>query len=123
MLRRELLLTVVGIGLSAAVEARPRPQPDFRTADLIGGSFAMRTSQLALQRTSNPDVINFAHAEIAEQAEVAQQLGAEPGSAPVRADQALILAKLERAGPPLKGCTCKARLVGIESCLRSTPGF
>jgi len=38
----------------------------------------MRTSQLALTRTGNPDVINFANAEIAEQVQVSTRLARRP---------------------------------------------
>jgi len=61
----------------------------------MGGSFAMQTSQLALTRTSNPDVVNFANAEIAEQVQVATTLGAAPGSAPLRRDQAAVMQQLQ----------------------------
>src|SRR3954464_4830174 len=96
MLRRSFLLALGGLGLSTyTAQSKPSPQRDFRTADLMGGAFAMRTSQLALTRTGNPDVINFANAEIAEQVQVATALGAAPGSAPMRADHAALLSRLE----------------------------
>jgi putative membrane protein len=96
MLRRSFLLALGGLGLSTcAVQARTAPQRDFRTADLMGGAFAMQTSQLALTRTGNPDVINFANAEIAEQVQVATALGAAPGSAPLRPDHAMVLQRLQ----------------------------
>ncbi|MBH5370551.1 hypothetical protein [Bradyrhizobium glycinis] len=57
MLRRSFLLALGGLGLSTyTARARTVPQRDFRTADLMGGAFAMQTSQLALTRTSNPFV-------------------------------------------------------------------
>ncbi|MGY3448579.1 DUF4142 domain-containing protein [Bradyrhizobium sp. USDA 4353] len=94
--RRSFLLALGALGLSAgATQARPRMVADFRTADLAGGAFAMTTSQLALTRTGNPDVINFANAEIAEQVQVATALGAAPGSAPMRTDHAVLLRQLE----------------------------
>jgi putative membrane protein len=96
MLRRSFLLSLGALGLSTfGAHARTHPQADFRTADLMGGSFAMRTSQLALGRTGNPDVINFANAEIAEQVQVALGLGAAPGSAPLRPDHSALLMQLE----------------------------
>jgi putative membrane protein len=61
----------------------------------MGGSFAMQTSQLALTRTRNPALINFANAEISEQTQVAVALGAAPGSAPLRPDHANLLRQLE----------------------------
>jgi len=96
MLRRSFLLALGGLGLSTySAQSKPIPRPDFRTADLMGGSFAMQTSQLALTRTGNPDVINFANAEIAEQAQVAGALGAAPGSAPLRTDHAALIQRLQ----------------------------
>jgi putative membrane protein len=96
MLRRSFLLALGGLGLSAyAAQSKTLPQKDFRTADLVGGSFAMQTSQLALTRTRNPALINFANAEISEQTQVAMALGAAPGSAPLRPDHAALLRQLE----------------------------
>src|SRR3954447_23769814 len=97
MLRRSFLLTLGGLGLSTyAAQSKPVPQRDFRTADLMGGAFAMQTSQLALTRTGNPDIVNFANAEIAEQVQVASALGAAPGSAPLRPDHARLLTQLQQ---------------------------
>ncbi|WP_210347629.1 DUF4142 domain-containing protein [Bradyrhizobium diazoefficiens] len=92
------MLALGGVGLSTyTAQARRLPQRDFRTADLMGGSFAMQTSQLALTRTGNPDIINFANAEIAEQVRVASALNAAPGSAPLRSDHAALLQRLQAA--------------------------
>jgi putative membrane protein len=96
MLRRSFLLALGGLGLSTyTAQSKPIPQRDFRTADLMGGAFAMQTSQLALTRTGNPDIVNFANAEIAEQVQVASALGAAPGSAPLRPDHAALLQRLQ----------------------------
>jgi putative membrane protein len=95
MLRRSFLLGLGAVGFAASsVQARPAMRADFRTADLMGGAFAMKTSQLALGRTGNPDVINFANAEIAEQVQVATSLGAAPDTAPLRPDHAVLLERL-----------------------------
>src|SRR5215213_3475287 len=102
MQRRSFLLALGGLGFSAcAAHSKAIPAMDFRTADLMGGSFAMQTSQLALTRTGNPDVINFANAEIAEQIQVAAALGAAPGSTPLRPDHADMVARLD--GVPAGG--------------------
>nr|WP_256466907.1 DUF4142 domain-containing protein [Bradyrhizobium sp. 1] len=61
----------------------------------MGGAFAMQTSQLALTRTGNADIVNFANAEIAEQVQVASALGAAPGSAPLRPDHAALFQRLQ----------------------------
>jgi putative membrane protein len=96
MLRRSFLLALGGLGLSTyAAQSKPVPQRDFRTADLMGGAFAMQTSQLALTRTGNPDIIDFANAEIAEQVQVASALGAAAGSAPLLPDHAALLQRLQ----------------------------
>ena len=86
----------------------------------MGGAFAMQTSQLALTRTRNPDVINFANAEIAEQMQVASALGAAPGSAPLRPDYAVLL---RQATPSdgWTGCMCKGKSADAANCSRSTP--
>lgn len=52
------------------------PKPIVREIFELLGTFATQTSQLALTRTSNRDLINFVNAEIAEQAQVASALGA-----------------------------------------------
>src|SRR3954469_3766025 len=95
MERRSFLFALGALCLShESVLARPVPR-DFRSAQLMGGSFAMMFSQLALTRTGNPDVINFANAEIAEQVQVATALGAAPGSAPLRTDHAALIQRLQ----------------------------
>lgn len=96
MLRRSFLLALGGLGLSTyTAQSKPIPQRHFRTADLRGGACAVQTSQLALSRTGNPDLINFANAEIAEQVQVATALGAAPGSAPLRPDHAALFQRLQ----------------------------
>jgi putative membrane protein len=97
MLRRSFLLSLAALGMSAAgVQARNGGSRDFRTADLMTGGFAMKSSQVALVQTENPDVINFANAEIAEQIDVAAALGAVPGSAPLRGDHSILLTQLQQ---------------------------
>ena len=98
MLRRSFLMSLAALGLSSAgVQARTVASRDFRTADLMTGGFALMSSQIALNQTANPDLINFANAEIAEQVQVAAALGAAPGSAPLRADHALLVTQLQQA--------------------------
>jgi putative membrane protein len=97
MERRSFLLALAGLGvLGSQAEARISPIADFRTRDLMGGEFAMQTSRLALSKTGNPDIINFANAEIAEQVQVANALAAVPGTAPMRPDHVALFARLER---------------------------
>jgi len=98
MQRRSFLLALGALGFSTcAAQSKPIPRKDFRTADLIGGAFAMQTSQLALTRPRNPDVTSFANAEITEQMQVAAALAAAPGTVPLRNDHAALLRQLEAA--------------------------
>jgi putative membrane protein len=101
MERRSFLLALGALCLSHEGVLARSLRRDFRTADLMGGSFAMMSSQLALNRSSNPEVINLANAEIAEQVQVANALGAAPGSAPLRADHADMMSRLN--GVPAGG--------------------
>jgi putative membrane protein len=120
MERRTFLLSLAGLGLlSGGAIARPAPMPDFRTADLGGGEFAMRTSQIALSRTSNADVVQFANAEIAEQLNVATALGSAPGMGPLRSDHAAIISRLEamRPGPAFDAMYVKGQIAGHRELL------
>lgn len=120
MQRRSFLLALVGVGLAGRVaEARLAPVVDFRTQDLVGGEFAMRSSRLALSKTRNPDIMNFANAEIAEQVQVATALGAAPGSAPLRADHAAIFTRLEGlpAGSSFDAMYVKGQIAGHRELL------
>ncbi|KAA2237434.1 DUF4142 domain-containing protein [Salinarimonas soli] len=71
----------------------------YRMAALMGGDFAILMSELALQRSRNPHVRRFAQLEINEQVSVAASLGAQPGTAGLRPDQAALLDRLN-ATPP-----------------------
>src|SRR4051794_34376851 len=125
MERRDFLLALAGLALSgtSALAARS-PRADFRTADLMGGEFAMRTSRLALTRTGNPDIVNFANAEIAEQLQVAALLGAAPGTAPLRADHAALLARLEAmpGGGAFNDAYVKGQIAGHRELLALNRG-
>jgi putative membrane protein len=120
MQRRSFLLALMGVGFAGSVaEARLAPVADFRTQDLVGGEFAMRSSRLALSKTNNPDIMNFASAEIAEQVQVATALGALPGTAPLRADHSTILTRLENmpAGPNFNAMYVKGQIAGHRELL------
>lgn len=95
MERRSFLLGVLGAGLLSTVASAQGAAGDFRTMELGGGEFATRTSRIALARTTNPDIVQFANAEIAEQTNVAVMLGSMPGMGPLRADHAQMAAQLE----------------------------
>jgi putative membrane protein len=72
---------------------------DFRLRELMGGGFALKSSQLATAKSEHPGVVSFAHSEIAEQLQIANILGAIPGEAPLRADHSRSLARLQAAEP------------------------
>lgn len=72
---------------------------DYRTMALMGGEFAIQTSQIALERARSRDVRGFAELEIAEQTGIAASLGTRPGGVALRPDQAQIVQQLS-AMPP-----------------------
>lgn len=85
---------------------------------LLGGDFATITSQLALQRSQNPVVRQFAELEIAEQAAVATAFGARPGATGVRPDQNAIIAQLQAAqGPAFDVMYIDGQIAGHEELL------
>lgn len=101
--RRSVLLALAGV-VSAAPMASAQPllpaSPDqFRLSELMGGEFAILTSRLALERSRNPNVRNFAQLEINEQTAIAAALGATPGTVQPRPDQLAIVQQLQGIGP------------------------
>lgn len=104
--RRTALLGLASALALAPDTLRATPLPraalsprGYRMAALMGGDFAILTSELALQRSRNPHVRRFAQLEIHEQVAVAASLGARPGTAGLRPDQAALLDRLA-ATPP-----------------------
>lgn len=71
----------------------------YRLAALEGGEFAIATSQLALATSRSPSIRAFAEAEIAEQANIAAQLGGRPGEVSLRADHVAMIEQLRAASP------------------------
>jgi putative membrane protein len=110
------LLAAAAATAHSSAFARTKPVKDFRAADLIGGEFAMRSSQTALARSKNPDILTFANEEIAEQTQVAAALQAAPGSAPLRSDHAKLAATLEAtpAGPSFDRIYVQGQLLGHQ---------
>lgn len=100
--RRAALMALAGaipFAQTALAQSGPIGPDQYRLMALMGGEFAIRTSQLALQRGQSAGVRQFAQLEINEQTAVAASLGAAPGSAPLRSDQAALLQQLA-ATPP-----------------------
>src|SRR4051812_8115440 len=120
MERRMFLLGVAAIGLSGpAYGARGRVPADFRSLDLMAGGFALKSSQLTLNKSTSPDIARFANAEIAEQVQVSEMLGAAPGTAPLRPDHAVMLGRLSSmpAGRLFERTYVQGQLVGHRELL------
>jgi len=119
--RRSFLLALGGLGFgsSAFAKSMGMGMDDFRTADLAGGEFAMRTSQIALTKITSPDIANFANAEIAEQLNIANALGATPGMSLVRTDRLAAVAELQDipAGPAFNAMYVKGQITGHRELL------
>ena len=95
------------------------PGGQFRLTDLMGGEFAIVTSKLALERSRNPHVRDFAQLEINEQVSVAAALGASPGSVRPRPDQIAIVQRLAsmRSGPRFDHAYILGQIKGHEELL------
>jgi putative membrane protein len=97
MQRRLFLGAAAGLGLVAATAAKAQILGDASsgTGSLLSvGGFSLQSSQIALQRSRNAQVRNFAQLEANEQAAVAAALGAQPGSVPPTEEQAAMLQQL-----------------------------
>ncbi len=81
--------------MAPATAAAVSSPAQFRTMVLMTGGFAMQTSQVALERSRNPQVREFAQLEVNEQIALAAALGARPGSTPLRPDHAQMLQQLQ----------------------------
>lgn len=101
--RRSVLFALAGVAAAAPMaSAQPllSTSPDqFRLSELMGGEFAIATSRLALERSRNPQVRNFAQLEINEQTAVAAALGTVPGGVQPRPDQIAIIQQLQGMAP------------------------
>jgi putative membrane protein len=97
MQRRAFLVAAAGASLVASAGAKAQGfggASDGTTRVLMVGGFSLQTSQLALQRSRNSKVRDFAQLEANEQAAVAAALGAQPGSVPLSQEEAEQLQQL-----------------------------
>ena len=94
-------------------------QDGFAARDLMGGEYAIETSRIALSRSRNRAIRDFAESEIEEQMSVTAALGAAPGSVPPRPDQAAIVRRLAamRAGPAFDRAYVRGQIAGHEELL------
>lgn len=128
--RRSVLLALAGGAVVAAQTASAQPVQapaavrlspgEFRRMALMGGEFAIQTSRLALERSRNPRIRNFAELEIEEQIAVAASLGATPGGVPLRPDQAEMLQRLASTppGPRFDAAYVRGQIMGHEELLQ-----
>ena len=108
--RRDALLALASaVGLApfalteaAAQMAAPVGPDEYRAMALMGGEFSIETSRLALERSRDPAVRQFANVEIDEQVKIAASLGSSPGAVPPRPDQIALVQRLA-ATPPGRG--------------------
>ena len=92
----------------------------FRLVALEGGEFAMQTSRVALERSRNPAVRQFAQLEINEQTAFAASLGARPGTVPLRSDHAAMLQQLAslQPGPRFDQLYVQGQIMGHQELLQ-----
>lgn len=106
---------------TAAVVSSPT---QFRTIVLMTGGFAMQSSQVALERSRNPQVQEFAQLEINEQIALAAALGARPGSTPLRPDHAQMLQQLQAmAGRSFDRMYVQGQIMGHNEALALTSAY
>jgi putative membrane protein len=97
MQRRAFFGAAAGAGLLAATAARAQGfggASSGAESVLMVGGVAMQSSQLALQRSRNPQIRSFAELEVSEQAATASALGAQPGSVPPSPEMTAMLEQL-----------------------------
>lgn len=94
-----LALAGAGPFAAKALAAGAFGSTDYRLMALMGGEFAIQTSQIALERARSRDVQGFAELEIAEQTGIAASLGTRPGGVTLRPDQAQIVQQLAALPP------------------------
>ena len=124
MHRRDLLISLAGAAalgpFAASAQSGGALGPDqFRLVALQGGEFATQSSQVALERSRNGAVRQFAQLEINEQAAFAGSLGAQPGSVPLRADHAAMLQQLASLqGPRFDRLYVQGQIMGHQELLQ-----
>jgi putative membrane protein len=140
MNRRNALITLSGaVAASLVGSAQRRPAfaqvpgrrldaAEYRRMTLRGGSFALQTSQLALQQSVDPRVKEFAQFEINEQTAIAQVLlnspAANPPPAPLdRTHEALLQSLRPLQGHAFDVAYIEGQLQGHQELLLIQQGF
>ena len=110
--------------MAPAAAAAVLDPTQFRTIVLMTGGFAMQTSQVALERSRNPRVQEFAQLEINEQVALAAALGARPGSTPLHPDHAQMLQQLQSmTGRSFDRMYVQGQITGHNEALALTSAY
>jgi putative membrane protein len=135
MHRRGILLGSTGAAASALLPgvtlAQVRTVPsvsgtEYLAKTLMGGTLAKQTSQLALERATNPRVKQFAGFEIAEQTALAQVLTdtENPPPVPLDADHTAELRTLQtQSGPAFDRAYILGQITQHQSLLLTQQGY
>lgn len=109
--RRHVLFAALALGVISPAVARahgfgPAVSPDADAGQvdalLATGALALKTSLIALRRSPNPDVRDFARSEIAEQRGISRAITGSPeANVPLGRRGAAILAEAQSASPGL----------------------
>ena len=123
--RRKLLAAATGLAsfaipiASATTTAQAQAMDQLKRSALMGGDFALMTSELARRNSQNPLVRNFAMLEMDEQEAIARAFGAAPGSAGMRRDHAAMLERLQAMrGPEFDAMYIQGQVQGHRELLR-----
>jgi putative membrane protein len=120
--RRAALVALAGalpFARTALAQTGPIGPDQYRLMALMGGDFAIRTSQLALQRGQSAGLRQFAQLEINEQTSIAASLSGAPGTVPLRPDQAAMIQQLAAlpAGPRFDAMYVRGQIMGHRELL------
>lgn len=133
MNRRDLLAGLSGAALLPLAVGGARAQPptpnapltaigadEYKSRTLMAGTLAKQTSELALQKATNPKVKEFANLEVMEQTAMAQVLTLRADPPPARLDEkhAAVLKELQGAsGAEFDKAYVKAQVEGHAELL------
>lgn len=127
--RRTALLALAGASIlpfapSASAQTSPLGLGQHRLLVLEGGEFATQTSRLALERSRNAAIRQFAELEIAEQTAIAVSLGGRPGTTPLRQDHAEMVQQLASlSGSRFDTMYVRGQVLGHEELLAINTSF
>ncbi len=113
------LLAMPALAQTTRIPMQPQMGGDMRSMALMGGAFALQTSQLATQRSRNGRIRQFAQLEANEQMAYAAALGAQPDSVALRPDHAQMLEQLSAmSGPRFDAMYLRGQVAGHQELLQ-----